>query len=61
MRKITILIAGGLLGFFTKTVVEEAKGHLTVNTTTGQAGQMVPPSVFEATAEGEPVKPDADF
>jgi len=61
MRKVMILMAGGLLGFLAKTVIDEMKGHLTVNTTTGQEKQRVPPSIFETMAETEPVKPDNDF
>ncbi|UQZ90619.1 hypothetical protein C4J81_15950 [Deltaproteobacteria bacterium Smac51] len=61
MRKVLILMAGGVLGFLAKTVVEEMKWPLTVNTTTGQEGQRVPPSIFKDTAEAEPVKPDLDF
>ena len=61
MRKAVILIAGGLLGFLVKTVIDEMKGPLTVKTTTGQEGQQVPPFIFKAMAESEPVKSDADF
>ena len=61
MRKVMILVAGGLLGFLAKTVIDETKRHLIVRTTTGQEGQRVPPAIFEDTAETEPVKPDADF
>ena len=61
MRKVMILMAGGLLGFLAKSVIDEVKGHLTVRTTTGQEGQRVPPHIFETMAETEPVKPDADF
>jgi len=61
MRKVMILMAGGLLGFLAKTVIDEMKGPLPVNTTTGQEGQRVPPAVFEAADETEPVKPDTDF
>jgi|GEM_PF-4261574 len=61
MRKVMILMTGGLLGFLAKTVINEVKRHLTVRTTTGQEGQRVPPSIFETTAETEPVKPDTDF
>jgi len=55
MRKVLILMAGGLLGFLAKSVIDEVKGHLTVRTTTGQEKQRVPRSIFEDTAETEPV------
>jgi len=61
MRKVMILMAGGLLGYLAKTVIDEVKGPLTTNTTTGQERQRVPSSIFEDTAETEPVKPDEDF
>ena len=61
MRKVLILIAGGVLGYLAKTVIDEMKWPLAVNTTTGQEGQRVPPSVFKDTAETEPVTPDTDI
>ena len=61
MRKAMILMAGGLIGFFVKTVIDEVKGHLTLKTTTGQEGQRVPPHIFETMAETETVKPDTDY
>ena len=61
MRKVMILVAGGLLGFLAKTVIDEMKWPLTVNTTTGQERQRVPSSIFETVDETESVKPDADF
>ena len=61
MRKVLIFMAGSVLGYLAKTVIDGMKWPLTVNTTTGQEGQRVPPSIFKATPETEPVKPDADY
>lgn len=61
MRKVLILMAGGVFGYLAKTVIDQMKWPLTVITTTGQEEQRVPPSIFKDTAEREPVKPDVDF
>lgn len=61
MRKLLILMAGGVLGFLAKTVIDEIREKSTVNTTTGQEGQRVPPFILAAMDEAESVKPDADF